>query len=584
MEYIMNKIQKMVKQASAPPVLPHGIADDKFSWTTLAHFLGPGIVVSIAYIDPGNFLSDIISGAAFNYSLLWVLAMASGLALLLQILAARLGTVTGLHLAECCRQEYGHRTRTTIGLWIISELAIIASDIPEVVGSAFALKMLFDMPLWAGVLVTSVNTMIFLGIQAFGIQKLEALITAFVGIMGICFIVEAILSPVTWFNADCMSDEEWYQKLECEPGAPDCPGNYCGNFFSGFLPVIHIDQLFIAISLIGAVVMPHNLYLHSALVQTRHIDRRCDIQVKWANFYTAVECAIGLVVSFIINVAVIISAASVFFPSKENNWSIVKDIDSIGFEQASDLLGHSLGHAASVLFAIALLASGQSSTITGTFAGQFVMDGFLKIKIAAWKRNILTRTVAIGPSLLICLLAGDRGANLLIVVSSVILSFQLPFALVPLLRFTSDPEIMGRFVNSYRMIITCSILSSVVIMANVYLIYATVFGEGNSTVYKIFAGGFGCVLGIVYFIALGYLLFRPMSGSVKPNNEDGFDLSTVHEEGAVSSDEDAALMKNTVQSPIATREPEHRISNGSSHSYTHTPLAHGNGMSLDELE
>eukprot|EP00128_Syssomonas_multiformis_P003952 Colp12_sorted_trinity150504_noHs@18990 len=472
--------------------------EDKFSCRKLLSFMGPGFMVAIAYIDPGNLLADIVAGAAFNYRLIWVLIMASLLGLLTQMLSSKLGTVTGCTLSRLCRAEYGTNTPVTITLWLITEAAIIASDIPEVVGSAFALQLLFDIPLWAGVLITSTFTFLLLGMQYYSVRLLEGFISLLVAMISICFIAEAILSPVQWSIPDCASDDVWFETIGCEKGTNDCPDNYCGSVWGGLIPRISSEQFFIATSLIGAVVMPHNLYLHSGLVQSRHIDRQSFVQVKWANIYNAIECTAGLVVSCFINIAVVIVAASVFFPNPFNKHRVVEDIEDIGFLQSKDLLDHTLGRVSGVLFSVALLASGASSTITGTYAGQFVMEGFLKLKMVLWKRNLITRSVAIVPSLIICVSAGARGANMLIVISSVVLSFQLPFALIPLLKFTSSEGRMGPFKNSRLMTFTCVILATLVILANLYLIVSKIFLSEMDTGLRIVSIVLGVLVGLAY--------------------------------------------------------------------------------------
>eukprot|EP00127_Corallochytrium_limacisporum_P004837 Clim_evm20s183 gene=Clim_evmTU20s183 len=528
-QFYQNRKQQLQEFAKIPekgPLDVHGLDEDRFKWKTFAAFFGPGMLVSIAYIDPGNLLSDIIAGAAYNYSLLWVLVVASAMALVLQILAARLGVVSRLNLAEGSRMEYGNRTPTTIALWILTEIAIICADIPEVIGSAFALKILFKFPLWLGVVLTSLSTMLFLVLQTFGIRKIETVVVTLIAIMGICFIVEAGMSPVAWTidSADCLSDEEWYKTLDCQKGDDDCPRNYCGTMWSGFIPIIYPEQLFIAISLVGATVQPHNLYLHSGLMQTRKVDNRNHVAVKWANFYCAFECAFGLVVGFIINTAVIIAAGAVFFPSDYNNYRIVADVLDIGFIDAASMLRESLGKGAKLLFAIALLASGQSSTITGTYAGQIVMQGFLQMRIEPWKRNMITRTCSLLPSLIFTIVAGDRGANVLILISSIILSFQLPFALVPLMKFTCNTDIMGKFVNTKPLTYSALFLSVLVVAANVYLLTSTLIGVNASTSEEIAICVIALILALVYFGVLGYLIWRPLSGNVKPLTLPGCDL------------------------------------------------------------
>eukprot|EP00127_Corallochytrium_limacisporum_P007229 Clim_evm2s244 gene=Clim_evmTU2s244 len=556
-----QRFKAFIERPEKGPLEVHGLAEDRFSWKTFATFFGPGMLISIAYIDPGNLLSDIISGAAYNYSLLWVLVVASAMALLLQILAARLGVVSRLNLAEACRLEYGERTATTIGLWILTEIVIICSDIPEVIGSAFALKLLFKFPLWLGVVLTTLSTMMFLVLQTFGIRKIEAVIVTLISIMGICFVVEAGMSPVAWTidSANCLSDEEWYDTLGCQKGHADCPRNYCGTMWSGFIPIIYPEQLFIAVSLVGAVVMPHNLYLHSALMQTRKVDHRSDVQVKWANFYCAVECAFGLVVGFIINAAVIVASGAVFFPSEINNYRVVDDVLDIGFLDAASMLRESLGKGAKLIFGIALLASGQSSTITGTFAGQFVMQGFLQMRIEPYKRNMITRTCSLIPSLIFTILAGDRGANLLILISSIVLSFQLPFALVPLMRFTCSTDIMGKFVNRRPLTITSLFLIVLVVAANVYLMASTVVGINTTTPVEITIYVICLIVALLYFGFLGYLCWRPLSGNVKPVtlpgcDLDGSEMGRVETQSATSVNE---TDKQKHESPTDITDPPH---------------------------
>eukprot|EP00124_Ichthyophonus_hoferi_P002855 Ihof_evm8s215 gene=Ihof_evmTU8s215 len=514
------------KDRSEAKVEINNLDSDHFSWGRFARFLGPGMLVSIAYLDPGNFLSDIQSGAEFNYRLIWVLWMATFLGFLMQLLSARLGIVTGKHLAVMCRREYGNRTFITYCLWILSEITIVASDIPEVIGSAFGMKLLFGLPLWAGVLIVSANTFILLGVQYFGVRKLEIVVSILIAIIAGCFVGETALSPVQWTLLKCPSNEEWTKLLACTDAIDYCPANLCGSFWGGFIPRISLNQrmLMIATSLIGAVVMPHNLYLHSALVLSRNVNRKAPVQVKWADFYNTVECGIALGLSCLINTTIIIVAASIFFPNAYNNYHVVNNLDNIGFMDVSKLLGDTLGSkGASIMFGIALLASGQSSTITGTYAGQFVMEGFLELKIVLWQRNLLTRAVAIIPSLTISILAGVKGANTLIIVSSVILSFQLPYALVPLLKFTSSEVTMGQHKNSILMIVTCVILTLIVVLANVFLIVNTVLDsvEGKAKIGMIC---FVAIIGVVYFGSLGYLAWKPVSPVIDDDEVMGDDL------------------------------------------------------------
>ncbi|KAJ3616688.1 hypothetical protein Zmor_011728, partial [Zophobas morio] len=462
-----------------------------FSFRALFNFIGPGLLISIAYLDPGNLLADIQAGASFNYSLIWVLFCSTFLGFLLQILSARLGIVTGKHLALVCREKYGDRTFLTICLWLVSEIAVIASDIPEVVGSAFGLMLLLGTPLWLGVLVVSLNTFVFLGIQYFGIRKLEYLISFLISIIAGCFCFEALISPIEYGIAECPSESEWKSLLNCT-NSTLCPPNYWLRYH--FLK--------------GAVVMPHNLFLHSALVLSRKIDRRNPEEVGWADFYSMLECSLAIGISCFINLAVTMVAASVYYPSKSNGYRVPPNLGEIGFLEAGSLLQSALGRStfhfmsfdfflkmlrkiAPVLFGVALLASGQSSTVTGTYAGQFVMEGFIDIKITAWLRNILTRCLTVIPSL-------------------------LPFALIPLLKFTSSEKIMNVHKNSKAMKITCVVLAGIVLFANFAMIYSSVIVSLKASLLSGLAT-------VVYFGCILYIACRPVSlgpaGSYSALNE-----------------------------------------------------------------
>lgn len=508
-----------------------GADEDRFSWKRFLAFVGPGFLISIAYIDPGNFLTDIQAGARMNYRLLWVVIVSSFLGLLLQMLCARLGVVTGHHLAYLCRHEYGDRTRTTISLWLLTELTIICSDIPEVIGSAFALDMLFGIPLWGGVLITSLSTLMLLGVQYFGVRKLEIMVGLMVVTMGVCFLVESILSPIEYGAPNCPSD--WCAQFQGgnDDEAVDCPRDYCGNVWGGLVPYMDGNGIAIAVGLVGAVVMPHNLYLHSGLVQSRGVDRHSPVQLKWALRYNGMEAALGLGLSCLINIAVLTVSAAVFYPNPHNGYSQVNDIDEVGFDDAELLLSNAIGSSGGLMFAISLLASGQSSTITGTYAGQFVMEGFLDLRMPKLKRNILTRCVAIVPSLLVSVLAGKGGSNLLIIISSIVLSFQLPFALIPLLKFTQSEAVMGEHRNSSAMMLLCSSLASVVVLANCYLMLSTMMGLELSPGVAGVVWTLASLLAVAYFTSLAHLLKKPLAlGTTVPlpppvtDDEDDFEM------------------------------------------------------------
>ncbi|KAL2591145.1 hypothetical protein AAZV13_13G327500 [Glycine max] len=393
------------------------VVPDRKSWKNLFAYMGPGFLVSIAYIDPGNFETDLQSGAQYKYELLWIILLASCAALVIQSMAANLGVVTGKHLAEHCRAEYP-RVPNFI-LWIIAEIAIVACDIPEVIGTAFALNMLFNIPVWIGVLLTGLSTLMLLALQQYGVRKLEFLIAFLVFTIAACFMVELGYAK---------PDAKEVLKGLFEPELK-------GSGATG-----------LAISLLGAMVMPHNLFLHSALVLSRKIPRSVQGIREACRFYM-IESAFALMVAFLINVCVI-SVSGAVCNSSNLNAEDQMSCQDLDLNKASFLLRNVLGKWSSKLFGIALFASGQSSTITGTYAGQYVMQGFLDLRLEPWIRNMLTRCLAIVPSLIVAVIGGSAGAGKLIIVASMILSFELPFALVPLLKFTSSKTKMGTHVNS----------------------------------------------------------------------------------------------------------------------------------------
>jgi len=349
-------------------------------------FAGPAYLVSVGYMDPGNWATDIEGGSRFGYQLLWVILMSNLMAVLLQTLSARLGIVTGRDLAQSCRDEYPKPI--TYVLWILCEIAIAACDLAELLGTAIGLNLLFGLPLIIGVIITGFDTMLFLLIQNFGIRKMEFFIILLVTMMGACFGIEMLLSKPL-----------------------------IGEIVTGFIPRLHSESLYIAIGILGATVMPHNLYLHSALVQTRLVEQT-EQGKRQACKFNFVDTLIALNAAFLINAAILILSASVFF----KNGVLVTEI-----QQAHTLLAPLLGTMlASTLFAIALLASGQSSTLTGTYAGQIVMEGFLHFKMRPVLRRLLTRTIAIIPAVTVIALRGDRGSYELLILSQVVLSLQLP--------------------------------------------------------------------------------------------------------------------------------------------------------------
>ena len=476
-------IAREVERANAKAdvqILNLGDDDHRFNAKTLWKFMGPGFLMCIAYVDPGNFESDLRAGTLFAYDLLWVLLCATLAGWYVQGLAIRLALATGWDLARCFRDEYPKAT--TVALWACTELAIIASDVPEVIGTALALRLIFGIPTWAGVVLTAASTLVFLALQTFGIRKLEAFMAALVGVMSVCFMAE-----VSYVDAPA------------------------GEVFMGmFVPRIPGSQaLFITVSLIGAVVMPHNLFLHSALVLSRGFSLG-EKSLRMAFKYNIVESGLALTVSLFINFAVMIVAAATY--ATLDDPAQMQEVRDRPLQNAPLMLKQVLGSAAKGLFAAALLASGQSSTITGTYAGQFVMDGFLELRINPILRSFVTRMCAILPSLTVVLVAGDRYAESLIVISSTILAMQLPYALIPLIKFTASPNIMGPMAVPVKHLRFAIPLAALVISANVVLIIITVVESGLIT--ASLGGVFLCfaiVVALAFYVgSLLYLARRPV--------------------------------------------------------------------------
>ncbi|HUD94853.1 Nramp family divalent metal transporter [Sphingobium sp.] len=404
-------------------------------WRKLGAFAGPGYLVAVGYMDPGNWATDIAGGSSFGYTLLSVILFSNLMAMLLQSLAAKLGIVTGLDLAQACRQQYSKPVR--IMLWILCEIAIAACDLAEVIGTAIALQLLFGIPLVMGICLTAADVLLILMLHQRGFRQLEAFVVALLIVITGCFAIELILSR------------------------PDMAA-----VAKGFVPTTQIAtnpaMLYIAIGILGATVMPHNLYLHSSLVQTRRYERT-QRGLKEAVKFATIDSTVALGFAFFINAAILILAASAFHATGRTD---VADI-----HQAYDLLTPVLGAAgASALFAVALLASGQNSTVTATLAGQIVMEGFVDFKIAPWVRRLATRLMAIIPAVIVAILYGAEGTTRLLILSQVILSLQLPFAVVPLVKFTSDRGLMGGFANSARLKIGAWAVSAIIIILNLKLL------------------------------------------------------------------------------------------------------------------
>ncbi|WP_081421852.1 Nramp family divalent metal transporter [Tardiphaga robiniae] len=407
----------------------------------LLAFAGPGYMVSVGYMDPGNWATDLAGGSKFGYTLLSVILLSNVMAILLQALAARLGIVTDRDLAQACRDSFSRPVN--IMLWLACETAIIACDLAEVIGTAIALQLLFGIPLIGGALITALDAFLLLLLMNKGFRFLEAFVIALLIVIAVCFTVQIVAA------------------------APPVAA-----VLSGFLPstaiVTNPEMLYIAIGIIGATVMPHNLYLHSSIVQTRAYPRTDEGRrdaIKWAT----TDSTIALMLALFINAAILIVAAASFHTSGH------ADVAEIGqaYELLSPLLGLGI---ASTLFAIALLASGLNSTVTATLAGQIVMEGFLRLRLPNWARRLLTRGIAIVPVVVVTALYGERGTGQLLVFSQVILSMQLPFAIIPLVRFVSDRRKMGDFVISRSVATAAWIIAGIIVILNCKLLYDTFFG------------------------------------------------------------------------------------------------------------
>ncbi|XP_062007988.1 metal transporter Nramp1-like [Rosa rugosa] len=457
------------------------VVPDRTSWKNLFAYMGPGFLVSIAYIDPGNFETDLQSGAQYKYGLLWIILVASCAALVIQSLAANLGVVTGKHLAEHCRAEYPKKTNFI--LWVLAEISIVACDIPEVIGTAFALNMLFNIPIWIGVLLTGLSTLMLLALQQYGVRKLEFLIAFLVLTIAGCFFAELGYAKPA---ATEVLDGLFVPQLK-------------GNGATG-----------LAISLLGAMVMPHNLFLHSALVLSRKIPRSVRGINEACRFYM-VESGFALMVAFLINVSVI-SVTGAVCNSSSLSAEDQKNCQDLDLNKASFLLRNVLGSWSSKLFAVALLASGQSSTITGTYAGQYVMQGFLDLRLRPWLRNFLTRCLAIVPSLIVAVIGGSAGAGKLIIIASMILSFELPFALIPLLKFTSSKTKMGAYANSTVISTITWIIGSLLMAINIYYLMSgfikILLHSHFELVGVVFLGILGFSGMTLYLAGIVYLVFR----------------------------------------------------------------------------
>jgi len=403
----------------------------------LLAFAGPGYLVAVGYMDPGNWATDLAGGSKFGYTLLSVILLSNLMAVLLQGLASKLGIVTGRDLAQACRDHYSRPV--AIALWLLCEIAIAACDLAEVIGSAIALNLLFGMPIALGVLLTGLDVLLILTLQNRGVRLLEALVITLIATVGVCFLFEIILAR------------------------PDVVA-----LAKGFVPTTQIitnpEMLYVAIGILGATVMPHNLYLHSSLVQTRGYEETAAGKREAVRF-AFIDSTIALSFALFINAAILIIAAATFHTSGRTEIAEIQD--------AHKLLTPLLGAGASTAFALALLASGQNSTLTGTLAGQIVMEGFLNIRIRPWLRRLITRLIAIVPAALVAIFYGESGTAKLLILSQVILSLQLSFAVFPLVMFTSDRLKMGQFVNAIWVKVLAWTVALVIASLNAWLLVQT---------------------------------------------------------------------------------------------------------------
>ena len=432
------RISDGTRAVSLPEV--HGsvpIPEGSF-WRKLFAFAGPGYLVAVGYMDPGNWATDLAGGARFGYRLLSVILISNFMAILLQALAARLGIATGRDLAQACRDRYSRPV--TLALWLLAELAICATDLAEVVGAAIALDLLFGIPLTWGVALTALDVLVVLYVQRLGFRYVEAIVVTLVVGIASCFALELAMAR------------------------PDLAA-----VLAGFVPTADVtrdpEMLYIAVGILGATVMPHNLYLHSSIVQTRKYTDAPDSRGEAVRFAT-LDSTIALMSALLVNSAILIMAAAIFHGTGHEDVADISD----AYKLLTPLLGTVL---ASKLFGVALLLSGQNATLTGTLAGQIVMEGFLLLRLRPWLRRLVTRLVAVVPAFLVVLYAGDRGAGRLLLLSQVVLSMQLPFAVFPLIRFVSDRKAMGPLTPGRTMLALAWIAALVIAALNVWLLYQT---------------------------------------------------------------------------------------------------------------
>ncbi|WP_462263257.1 Nramp family divalent metal transporter [Ferruginibacter sp.] len=459
----------------------------KTGWKKILSFFGPAYLVSVGYMDPGNWATDLAGGSKYGYTLIWVLLMSNIMALLLQSLSARLGIVRGRDLAQANREAYPKGVNFM--LWVLAEIAIAACDLAEVLGMAIGIQLLTGLPLIWGVSITLLDTFLLLYLQRLGIRKMEAFIIVLVAIIGFCFLINIVLAQ-----------PDLYGVLKgFIPSLPTAEKLYASKGMLNALP--KETALYLAIGIIGATVMPHNLYLHSALVQTRKIPRTKE-GIKQALKWSFIDSAVALNIAFFINAAIIILAATVFFNTGKTDVAEIK--------QAHELLSPMLGsNFASTLFAIALIASGQSSTVTGTLAGQIVMEGYLRLRINPLLRRLITRLLAIVPAIVVIAIFGEDRVDSLLILSQVILSLQLGFAVIPLIHFVSNKKTMGTFAIKPAIKIFAWLIASVLVYLNIKMVSEEAidfFNTSDSLIWK----GVIVIAGIAFLALLIYSVIFPI--------------------------------------------------------------------------
>ncbi len=434
--------------APAAPSLPEvnssvSISRSPHYWRRLLGFIGPGFMISVGYMDPGNWATDIAGGSRFGYTLLFVIMASNLMAILLQNLSLKLGVATERDLAQMCHECYG--PKVSFALWVFAEIAIAACDLAEVIGSAIALELLFHIPLFYGVLITGLDVLLILLLQRWGFRYIEALVIALIGTIIVLFGIQIVLSR------------------------PEYGLALRGLVMPSSGILTNHGMLYIAIGMLGATVMPHNLYLHSSIVQSRQYKRTPEGK-REAIHLAGVDSALALMLALFVNAAILIVAAAVFHRSGYFDVAAIQD----AYKLLSPLVGAA---GASTLFAVALLASGQNSSITGTLAGQIVMEGFIRIKLSPWLRRLITRSLAIIPTIIVVAITGERGTEKLLILSQVILSMQLSFAVIPLVAFTGSRRRMGEFVNSRGMQALAWFVAGLIAVLNAWLLAQTAMGQ-----------------------------------------------------------------------------------------------------------